>query len=428
MSEAARSLRDIPAPRALGGHLIARRAVIALLRRWITQGTLHLSLPGGEQLVLGGTAPGPEVRLEVLSDDLFRRLARSWKLGLGDGYAAGDWRADDLPGLCELLFRNVESARQSPGLARWMAFQRRRPHLPQSNTVRRARSHIRYHYDLGNELYRLFLDESLTYSCAVWEAEGESLEQAQRNKLARIAAKLDLGPADHVLEIGCGWGSFALHAAQEHGCRVTGVTISEGQAALARERVRAAGLEGRVEILLQDYRTLEGRFSKVASIEMFEAIGERQYPTYFRTVDRLLAPGGLACIQTIAIPDHRFDRYRRSEDWIQRTIFPGSLLPSLEAIARALAGASELHVHDLEEIGIHYARTLEEWRRRFLARLPQVRELGYDDRFTRLWEFYLASCEAAFRTRSLRDVQLVLTRSFNDGLPALSPPVRSLRA
>jgi cyclopropane-fatty-acyl-phospholipid synthase len=262
----------------------------------------------------------------------------------------------------------------------------------------------------------------MTYSCAVWERPDETLEQAQQNKLRRICEKLQLGPADHVLEIGCGWGGFAVHAAATTGCRVTGVTISQQQHAYAVERVRAAGLADRVEILFQDYRTLEGSFTRVASIEMLEAIGCKQFPTYFRTIDRLLAPDGLACIQTIAIPDHRFERYRRTEDWIQRYIFPGSLLPSLTALTRAATRSSELHVHGLEEIGVNYADTLKEWRHRFLGNVDAVRALGYDDRFVRIWEFYLASCEAAFRTRSLRDVQLVLSRSFNDGLhryPAL---------
>ena len=409
------SLREIPPPRVFGGAL-AQRALLAGLERWLTEGSLSLRLPDGSEREFVGERPGPAVRLEVASDDLFRRIARSWKLGLGEAYAAGDWHADDLPGLCELLFRNIEAARLSPGLAHWMRLQRRRPHLPAANTLRRARAHIRYHYDLGNDLYRLFLDESLTYSCAVWEQPGETLEQAQQNKLRRICEKLQLGAGDHVLEIGCGWGSFAIHAASTTGCRVTGVTISEQQHALAVERVRAAGLADRVELLLQDYRTLAGRFTKVASIEMLEAIGFKQYLTFFRTIDRLLAPNGLACIQTIAIPDHRFERYRRSEDWIQRYIFPGSLLPSLTAITNAATRSSELQIHGLEEIGVDYADTLKEWRLRFLGNLAAVRALGYDDRFVRIWEFYLASCEAAFRTRSLRDVQLVLTRSFNDGL------------
>ena len=414
-------LRAIPPPRVFGGAL-AQRAVLAGLERWITEGTLILRLPDGAEREFVGERQGPVVRLEVASDDLFRRLARSWKMGLGEAYAVGDWQTDDLPGLCELLFRNIEAARLSPGLARWMRLQRRRPHLPLSNTLHRARAHIRYHYDLGNDLYRLFLDESLTYSCAVWEQPGETLEQAQQNKFRRICEKLQLGPGDHVLEIGCGWGGFAVHAASTTGCRVTGVTISQQQHAFAVDHVRAAGLADRVEILFQDYRTLEGSFTKVASIEMFEAIGFKQFPTYFRTIDRLLAPNGLACIQTIAIPDHRFERYRRSEDWIQRYIFPGSLLPSLTAITRAATRSSELHVHGLEEIGVNYADTLKEWRVRFLTNVDAVRALGYDDRFVRIWELYLASCEAAFRTRSLRDVQFVLARSFNDGLhryPAL---------
>jgi cyclopropane-fatty-acyl-phospholipid synthase len=330
-------------------------------------------------------------------------------MGLGESYAAGEWRADDLVGLFEVLVESAETWRSQSRLAR---LQRRLPHLPPVQGLRRARRNVAYHYDLGNELYRLFLDETMTYSCAIWERPGETLEEAQRRKLRRVCDKLALEPADHLLEIGCGWGSLALTAAGEYGARVTGLTLSEQQYALARERVSAAGLGDRVEILLQDYRTLEGRFSKIASVEMLEAVGYRQFPVFFAACDRLLERGGRACVQTIAIPDQRFERYRRREDWIQRYIFPGSLIPSVEALQRAAARASDLLLLDLDEIGPDYAPTLKVWRERFLARLVDVRRLGYDERFVRIWEFYLAYCEAAFRTRSLRDVQLVLGRAF----------------
>jgi cyclopropane-fatty-acyl-phospholipid synthase len=229
-----------------------------------------------------------------------------------------------------------------------------------------------------------------------------------------MCEKLRLRNGDHVLEIGCGWGSFALMAAGEYGARVTGVTLSQQQLELARERIAAAGLADRIEIRLQDYRTLEGQYSKIASIEMLEAIGYAQYPTFFAACDRLLAPGGLAAIQVIGMPDQRFERYRRKEDWIQRYIFPGSLLPSLEALQTAMSRASGLMVVGLEEIGPHYADTLKVWRERFFASLPAVRTLGYDDRFIRTWDFYLASCEALFRTRAIRDMQLVLGRPFEE--------------
>ena len=398
-------LRELPAGRRIGAGLAESAAIRALDR--IEHGALELRLPGG-RVYRAGT--GDPIVVTVTSNDVFRRLARSPGLGFGESYAAGDWHTDDLPGLIALVVRNLETWRAGSRLAR---LDRHRPHLSPRQGLRKARANIQYHYDLGNDLYRLFLDESMTYSCALWQ-EGDTLEQAQERKLRAICEKLRLRPGDHVLEIGCGWGSFALMAAGEYGARVTGVTLSQQQLELARERVAAAGLADRVEIRLQDYRTLEGQFSKIASIEMLEAIGYAQYPTFFAACDRLLAPGGLAAIQVIGMPDQRFERYRRKEDWIQRYIFPGSLLPSLEALQTAMSRASGLMVVGLEEIGPHYADTLKAWRERFFASLPAVRALGFDDRFIRIWDFYLASCEALFRTRAIRDMQLVLGRPFEE--------------
>ncbi len=403
MSEA---LRGIPkAGTSLGGRVAERVAIHALAG--LRHGALELRLPDGAVHRAGSGEP---VVVTVESNDLFRRLARSPRIGLGESYVAGDWHTDDLPGLVALVIRNVELWRRDSRLARVERF---RPHFTPRQSPRKARRNIRYHYDLGNDFYRLFLDESMTYSSAVWEPD-DTLEQAQERKLRMICDKLALGPGDHVLEIGCGWGSFALMAAGEYGARVTGVTISQEQLELARSRVAAAGLADRVEILFQDYRTLEGQFTKIASIEMLEAIGYSQYPTFFAACDRLLAPGGLAAIQVIGMPDQRFERYRRKEDWIQRYIFPGSLLPSLEVLQTTMSRSSELIVVGLEEIGPHYADTLHAWRERFFARLPEVRRLGFDERFVRTWDFYLASCEALFRTRAIRDMQLVLGRPFEE--------------
>jgi cyclopropane-fatty-acyl-phospholipid synthase len=349
------------------------------------------------------------VVVSVRSRNLFRRLATRGKLGLGESFTAGEWEADDLVAFFELLLRNAaEAAERHPRLTRIL---NARPRLARRNGLLGARRNISYHYDLGNDLFRLFLDETMTYSCAVFENPDEPLEDAQRRKLRLVCEKLRLGPGDHVLEIGCGWGSFALTAAEEYGARVTGLTISPAQAALARERVAAAGLGDRVRILEEDYRLHEGRYTKVASIEMIAAIGERQLPTFFAAVDRLLEPEGVACVQSILVPEERWDRYRRSPDWIERYVFPGCLIPSLGALTRAL-GASRLELHDLEEIGPSYGETLSRWRERFLARLPEVRALGYDDRFERTWDFYLAFCEAGFRARALHDYQLVLKRPF----------------
>ncbi len=404
MSTAARTLRDVP--RARGG--ILERVAVALLARaldGLEEGMLVARLPDGRMRTFGS---GPPASIEVASPRLVRRIATRGAIGFGESYQAGEWRSDDLVALLELLYRNLEATTaRHPRLARVM---KARPRPNRRQGLLRARRHVQYHYDLGNDLFRLMLDETMTYSCAIFERPDEPLADAQRRKLRRVCDRLALTPDDHVLEIGCGWGSFALTAAGEYGARVTGLTLSPAQAALARERVAAAGLGDRVEIVEEDYRAHRGTYSKIASIEMVEAIGERQFPTFFAACDRLLARGGRACVQAILIPDHRFDRYRRSPDWIERYVFPGCLLPSLAALTAAMAKASTLTLAAVEEIGLHYAETLRRWRAALLARTDEVRALGYDDHFVRTWDFYLASCEAGFRTRALRDAQLVFER------------------
>jgi cyclopropane-fatty-acyl-phospholipid synthase len=368
----------------------------------IEGGTLEVRLLHGRPLRFGS---GPVVRMTIDDTRLFRRLATGPRLGLGESYQAGEWRADDLPALLELLARNAESgAARHPHLRR---FASARPRVNRRTGFLAAKRNIRFHYDLGNELFALFLDETMTYSCAVFEHDGEPLGEAQRRKLRMVCDKLELGPDDHVLEIGCGWGSFALVAAGEYGARVTGITLSPAQAELARRRVAAAGLADRVEIRLQDFREVEGTFTKVASIEMIEAIGEPLLPTFFETVDRVLAPGGRACIQSILIPDARYRRYRTSPDWIERHVFPGCLIPSLGALTQA---AGRLRIRNVEHVGRHYGETLARWRAAFDARLGAVRDQGFDERFIRTWDFYLASCEALFRAGLLDGAQLVVTR------------------
>ncbi|MBA3718223.1 MAG: class I SAM-dependent methyltransferase [Actinobacteria bacterium] len=399
----ARALRAEPEVRlpALG------KLAVATLERvmpGLEGGTLVVRLPDGSTRRFGS---GPEIVLNIRNAHFFRRLATRAKLALGESYTAGEWDANDLVAFFELLLRNAESARQRhPHVRRILEA---RPRANRRTGFLRARQNIRYHYDLGNDLFGLFLDETMTYSCALFENEDEPLEAAQLRKVRRVCEKLRLGPDDHVLEIGCGWGSFATVAAKEYGARVTGLTISAAQAELARARIYEAGLGSRVEIREQDYREVEGRFTKIASIEMLEAIGEKQFESFFAACDRLLAPGGWACIQTILVPDARWDRYRKTPDWIERYVFPGCLIPSLGALTQAMR-ATQLQVSNLEEIGTHYAETLRRWRARFHEQLADVARLGYDERFHRTWDFYLAFCEAAFRTRSLHDAQLVLER------------------
>jgi cyclopropane-fatty-acyl-phospholipid synthase len=401
-------LRTIPAPRGT----VLRRVAMRILERALADlhgGLLEVELPDGSVHTFGSGRP---VRMTILSDNLFQRLALRGKLGLGESYQAGEWQSEDLAGLMELLFRNADTAfTRHRRLAKVL---NARPRPGGRQGLLRARRNIRYHYDLGNELFELMLDETMTYSCAVFEGLDEPLADAQRRKLRRVCDKLELGPGDHLLEIGCGWGSFALMAAGEYGARVTGLTISAAQASLARERVRTAGLDQLVEIVEEDYRlhaaARPGSYTKLASIEMIEAIGQRQFPVFFAAIDRLLEPGGLACIQSILIPDHRFDRYRRSPDWIERYVVPGCLIPSLAELTRSMASSSVLTVESVEEIGLDYAETLRRWRANFHAQRAAVRALGYGEHFERTWDFYLGCCEGGFRSRALRDAQLVLSR------------------
>jgi cyclopropane-fatty-acyl-phospholipid synthase len=383
---------------------VLERAATAVLERALAGlegGTLEVELPGGDVRRFGTGTP---VRLTIHERVFFRRLATRGKLGFGESYTAEEWDSDDLVGLFELLLRNADAAAERhAGVRRLLEL---RPRLARRNGFARSRRNIAYHYDLGNELFELMLDETMTYSCAIFEQPDMSLADAQRTKYERLSNTLSLSPEDHVLEIGCGWGGFAKFAAERYGCRVTGLTISREQAVVARERT--AGLP--VEIVEQDYREVEGEFSKVVSIEMLEAIGADQFGTYFATIDRVLAPGGRAAVQTILVPDERWERYRRSPDWIERYVFPGCLIPSLGALTRAAAADSRLSIRGVHEIGEHYAETLRRWRANFHERLDDVRRLGYDRRFERTWDFYLAFCEAAFRTRALRDAQLLLER------------------
>jgi cyclopropane-fatty-acyl-phospholipid synthase len=395
------SVRAEPVPAR--GRLFERTAIAALERTLtgLEGGTLEVVLPGGGARRFGA---GPPVRLAIYDAAFFRRLATRGKLGLGESYTAGEWDTDDLVAFFELLLRNVDRA--GAGHAAIRRVLELRPRLRRRNGLVRSRRNIAYHYDLGNELFALMLDETMTYSCAVFERLEMTLAEAQRAKYERLCGLLELGPEDHVLEIGCGWGGFARYAAERRGCRVTGLTISREQAVLARERTH--GLP--VEILEQDYRTVTGTFTKVVSIEMVEAIGADQFGTFFATIDRVLAPAGLAAVQSILVPEQRWDRYKSSPDWIERYVFPGCLIPSFEALTKAAARHSRLGVYGSDEIGEHYAETLRRWRTNVHERIADVRALGYDARFERTWDFYLAFCEAAFRTRTLRDAQLLLAR------------------
>jgi cyclopropane-fatty-acyl-phospholipid synthase len=401
------------APGPLGA--VARRVLERALSG-IEDGALELRAPDGARR-FGDPAATPVV-LEVHDPRFFARLARSGRLAVGEGYQAGEWSSPDLPGIVALLARNQDRVFGRPPLSLLAALGRLVPRVELPRGLRRAERDVHAHYDLGNAFFSLWLDDSMTYSCALFESPESTLADAQQAKYRSLAEATRIGPDDRVLEIGGGWGGFALHLARERGCRVTTATISRQQHALATQRVQQAGFADRIEVVYCDYRLLQGSYSRIVSIEMIEAIGHRQLGPYFATIDRLLAPDGLAGIQSILVPDQRYNAYRRQGDWIRKHIFPGGMLPSLEAITTAARHSSNLMVHEVREIGPHYARTLREWRERFLVRRGEVDALGLDVHFQRTWEYYLAFCEAAFATHSLRDAQLVLTRPLNRTLLA----------
>jgi cyclopropane-fatty-acyl-phospholipid synthase len=352
-----------------------------------------------------------QVTLHVYHPRAYTRLALRGSIGVGEGYMAGDWQCDDLTGLVRLFVLNQEaSLGLEHGLARLGMQLFRGLHALRRNTRRGSEANIAAHYDLSNDFYRLFLDPSLMYSSAVFPNPASSLEEATIAKNERICRKLDLGPQDHLLEIGSGWGGFALHAAGKYGCRVTTTTISRQQYELARERVQQAGLNERVTVLLQDYRDLQGSYDKLVSIEMLEAVGHQYLDTYFQRCSRLLKADGLMLLQCITIADQEYERAKRAVDFIQHYIFPGGCLPSLTTLATSMARMTDLRLFHLEDIGPHYATTLRHWRERFTANLERVRALGFSEAFIRMWTFYLCYCEGGFRERSISAAQLLFTK------------------
>lgn len=397
------------APRANPLGSLARRLALARLKV-LRDGHLRIR-EGDEQLEFGSQSTGGGATITVNDPAFYSELAFGGSVGAAESYMLGHWRADDLTALMRLMLRNRNALDSlETGLARASVPLRLAAHWLHRNTRAGSRSNISAHYDLGNDFFRIFLDETMMYSCALFERPEMTLAEASTAKLDAICRRLALGPKDHVLEIGTGWGGFALHAAGHYGCRVTTTTISPSQHELARERVRAAGLEDRITILLEDYRDLEGTFDKLVSIEMIEAIGHRQFEEFFRCCASRLAPGGQMLLQSITIADHRYARARDEVDFIKRYIFPGSCIPAVSALAQAMANASDLRIVHLADIGPHYAATLARWRENFIANLPRVRALGLPESFIRMWQFYFCYCEAGFAERALGDVQMLLAR------------------
>jgi cyclopropane-fatty-acyl-phospholipid synthase len=363
-----------------------------------------------------GPTPPDSATVAVHDPAAYRAVLARGSVGLGTSYAAGWWDSDDLVGVVRSASRRLPSpsgrlGRITGGLGR-LGLGPGRHSTARNGLDSRAedRLDVQAHYDLGDEFFAAFLDPTLTYSCAYFERPGMSLEEASVAKLDRLCAQLDLGPDDEVLEIGTGWGSFAAHAATRYGCRVTTTTISDRQFAYARRRVGEAGLDHLVTVRNDDYRDLHGQWDKVVSVEMIEAVGWRQYRTFFESCARLLRPDGLMALQAIVIDDARYERAKRVDDFIKAVVFPGSCIPSVGVIVAVTTGATDLRVIGLEDIGAHYAETLHRWRARFLDNRRAIAALGFDEPFLRTWDLYLAYCEAGFEERRISDVQMILAK------------------
>jgi cyclopropane-fatty-acyl-phospholipid synthase len=369
----------------------------------IDAGTRRSFGPGGPS--------GLQAEVRIHDPRFYRHLALGGNLGGAEAFIRNYWDCDDLVSLVRIFCRNgVVSQSGDPWRARLAAPFRRVAHLLRRNTVRGSRRNIAAHYDLSNEFFAYFLDETMTYSCGIFERPESTLEEASLAKYDRICRKLELGPNDHVLEIGCGWGGFAIYAARRFGCRVTATTISRRQHELATRRVRDAGLQDQVRVLQDDYRHLRGVHDKLVSIEMIEAVGDKYFDTYFRACCNLLKPEGMMLLQAITIADQTYEDYRRSVDFIQQYVFPGGLLPSIEAVCRSVTRSTDFRLFHLEDITPHYATTLAHWRQRFHKNLVQIRKLGLPEDLLRIWEFYFCYCEGGFRERVIGDVQMLLTR------------------
>lgn len=389
-----------------------RQVFLKRLRK-LRHGELILN-DGREQHVFGcRDEVFPNTVVVTIKDSSFyTRLLMHGALGGGQSYIQGHWECKDLTGMVELFLCNRHYIEKTGVFSKWLVI---KPyHLIQRylrrNTLKGSRRNIEAHYDIGNDLFEKFLDPTMMYSCGIFTHPQATLQQASEAKLAHICNKLQLQPTDRILEIGTGWGGFALYAASNYGCHVTTTTISRQQYDYASRRVREAGLEDRITLLFEDYRNLEGQFDKLVSIEMIEAIGHRYFDTYFNKCSELLRPEGMMLLQSITISDQRYRAARKSIDFIQRYIFPGGCLPSVAALSDSIARKTNMRIFHLEDIGPHYATTLRHWRERFFANIEQIRELGYGERFIRMWQYYLCYCEGGFRQQSIGTVQVLLTK------------------
>ena len=393
----------------IGGIPRLARLVFRTLAR-VRHGSMTVTLPDGRRLLFRGTEPGEHAEIIIRDYRLTRRFFAGGDLGAAEAFLDGMWDSPNITAFLQFFIRNRDSLQDKLTGMPAVRFLSRLGHLLRRNSKSGSKRNIEYHYDLGNSFYDRWLDPTMTYSSALFEHPDQELSEAQTNKYRTLARNMGLQPEHHLLEIGSGWGGFAEYAASEIGCRVTGITISKEQLAFARERMAKKQLSHKVEIRYQDYRDVEEKFDRIASIEMFEAVGEQYWPAYFGKVRDCLKPGGKAGLQIITIADRSFDSYRKRADFIQRYIFPGGMLPSPSALRQQVAQAGLAWAGNLE-FGLDYAETLKQWRDRFRLAWPEIRHQGFDERFRRMWEYYLSYCEAGFRAGNIDVTQVTLARS-----------------
>jgi len=397
---------------------IYEKTIVKVLRA-LKHGSLTVTLPDGQILFAGEPDSPVRAALQIKSPEFFPRAVLFGDIGFAESYIDGEWETDNLTALLKIFILNIEEigilsgSKSSYSPLNMLKFVNRIGSLLRKNSRSGSKRNISDHYDLSNDFFSLFLDSGMTYSSAHFSREHESLEEAQREKYDRLCRKLKLQPTDHVLEIGSGWGGFAVHAVKNYGCRVTTITISKEQYDYAKERFQREEVADRVEIRLQDYRDAAGQYDKIVSIEMLEAVGNEYLETYFRKCDEVLKQDGILAIQVITSPDSRYTQFKNGVDFIQKHIFPGSLLPSIAALNRAVNKSGTMHLYNLKEFGLSYARTLAIWKQQFNHKIDQAKMLGFDDRFIRKWNYYLSYCEAGFATRNTNVVQMVYARPNN---------------
>ncbi len=393
--------------------------VILSLFSKMEMGTLNITMPDGEIIRLGNGEGNIVANIEIKDYDYFKRCVLYGDIGFGEAYMDVQWETDNITNVIKWFIINIDNAPTVSGsnvqnlTLNILKIFNHIYHFKRANSVNGSRKNISEHYDLNNDFFALFLDPSMTYSSAYFKEEGMNLQQAQVEKYDRLCKQLNIQPSDHVLEIGTGWGGNAIHIAKTYGCKVTTATISEEQFKLAIERIEKENLSDKITVVLKDYRLLEGEFDKIVSIEMLEAVGHKFLDVYFKKCNELLKKDGILALQVITCPDSRYDSLRGGVDWIQKHIFPGSLLPSVSAINTAINNTGNLTMVDLKDMGLHYAKTLAIWRDQFNQNLAEVKQLGFDEQFIRKWNYYLCYCEAAFEMRNINVMQMVYSRPNN---------------